>query len=80
MVVICRTCWACCSTRVVEQIEELGAELQGLSFGELRGLDEGCVPVELAGPKQNAQSGVAVGGGLPSLPTTVGEQNALGLQ
>jgi len=38
----------------LNRLKKLGAELQRPDFGELRGLDEGCVPVELAGHKQNA--------------------------
>src|ERR1700722_9306847 len=45
--------------RVVEGVEELGTEDQGLSLRKLGGLNDGNVPVELTGAENNANARVA---------------------
>ncbi len=51
---------------MVEDVEEFGAELEAEALGELGGLEEGEIPVGVAGADEAVAGGVAygaVGGG-----------------
>ena len=58
---------------MVEEVEELGAELEAGARGELGGLEEGEVPVGVAGAGEAVAAGVADGAGL-------GAEKAFGLK
>jgi hypothetical protein len=48
---------------VIERVEELGPELNGLVFEDPGGFRERHVPVELAGAEDDADAGITESGG-----------------
>src|ERR1019366_8466198 len=53
--------------RVIEQIEEFRPELQGVFFPDASSFDQRSIKVELAGAKEDTDSGVAIARPVPDL-------------